>query len=290
MNLNITYSRLERLFETRRKDASYKPVLRDCRMYKDDDGSFLIKYLAAFYVQDPATRGYARKQQEYNLARVTPDDELVFLLDDEKLDQTTSNKLGTLLGHYDRVRADKKGYRNYAQYWRVHVYADGGTKQNNWPYFPGMRFRREGGNHLLVNPMPDVVTRVQNSAVQAAKSELGDLRKLIQVMTRMGAMDKYCEREVVSKLRSGKFDEMGLVAIERVNYADPNVIDAESVVAYGTTEATWGPSYVYQNGRYASVPEEERRKVFLKRAVQAGLDRLRSLYYAKTGGYVKHVQ
>lgn len=262
----FTYQHCEQEFAKRRKGSNSKAVLRNCTLTKQGD-DFIITMTEW-------------RNQKSTLAIVRPDN-VITLMYDKRIDMTVCNRLQAVCGLW--VRLNKRRFGAYKQPVRVHKY---NTWSDSMPYFVGMQID-VNSKPFVINPQPDVRTIVDRSAINLAKKEFEQIRKLSKVMLRMNAFDDLFSANVYARLDGTKFK--GVKPLSQVNAQEPTMDDVMAVVAAGKDVAMVPDSYVYDPNirQYTHRPVAEVRRRYLESCVENGLRLLRRQFYEASNAYVQ---
>ena len=279
---SFTYSRLKKALASVAPRKT-KRILLNTYVSAEGD-NMLITFQEQYWHRDKPDDDWQKKRREYRLATVSPDNVLTFEIPSQLMgSQSINNRIKELIGW--TVANNKRDYSRHAQ--TVRVYNKPSWTDSD-PFFGDSKWDLYTGQWL--NRKPDLITVVKNEAIAQVKAEFGPLRKFMLVSKRMGAFNEYANHALATYNWAAQMLKSGKVkAITDVNYKDPDFEDALAVLVVGMTRTSRPNSHALDKatGRYLPVPEDERREVFLKRAIEAGMQKLRERYYTTNDGYDK---
>lgn len=292
MGMNYSLAAIE--FGKRRKGRAVRSWKDDTTIEVGENSELVFMYHSFSYGRNPAGGWSKTKNPGIPIAIITPNNVLTLLFSFNGNNVTVQNRLSELLNC--QVYSDMSGHRNKESSIRISKrlmkhYGEAAEwagervgAVGNIPYKAGIQFRMDGAGSPveLLNPPEDRSIRVKRESITAASRQTAQLRKLVHVMTRIGAFDDLVKLKLSYALSPVKVDRSSL---SDVNLAAPVGDDAHLVFFLGLKKIDNAPVHRYVNNAFVRLTEEERIAHLRQRASKAGMELLRKHLYKATDGY-----
>lgn len=276
----FTYLQAKAQWDSRRKHALHKTIMRDTRMTLDGE-VFKFEYLNYTYTYDQKTSKYTRVPQPFLLATLTPDNLLTFCAPIDKMHMSAQKRLSSLLGA--RIYSDATHYRNYKS--RLRVWASWlnlPTKERTMPYHQGQQWQQQGlGVPKCLNPVADEKIVVAKEAIADTKDRTATIRKLTTSMALIGAFDGLIHSHMEHSFFKHKVKSASTIDID-----DPLADDAEAVFALGLSRMNRLSTHTWSGGVYSKLDTDQIIAEYRRRAVTRGMAVLRKSIYEEQDAFV----
>lgn len=300
MGAPLTYEFVEKLFASRRKNTDVKKYKTDTHIFKQDDGTFMFKFMTRQWKRDKDGNGEYVFDSYHDMLSITPDNVVTLLMRESGFwpsmqHMTLRNRMAQLTGF--SIYSDTSHHKNKGTAIRVrgirYDYTHGWTSQDwcsagkSLPYVVGTQFKtinygKNGGKVDCLNPPKDYKNLVKQEAIQQVKAETAVIRKLAMVMARIDF-----DEEIQARANSSWVQRKPCKALHEVDYKNPTGEDALAVL-YAGLYMTNRPDRSYYDDvqkKWVDRSIEEVVQGLRTRILENGMKALRKHIYNTTDGY-----
>lgn len=300
MGAPLTYEYVEKLFASRRKNTSVKKYKTDTHIFKQDDGSFMFKFVTRQWERDKDGKAGYKFDAYHDMLSITPDNVVTLLMRESGFwpsmqHMTLRNRMAQLTGFV--IYSDTAHHKNKGTAVRIegrrYDYKHGWTSQDwcaagkSLPYVAGTQFKtlsngKNGGFVECLNPPKDYKNLVKQEAIQQVKAETAVIRKLAMVMARIDFDD-----EIQARANSSWVKRKPCKALHEVDYKNPTGEDALAVLYAGLyiTQRPDRSHYDRTLQKWVDRPMEEVVQGLRTRILENGMKALRKHIYNTTDSY-----
>jgi hypothetical protein len=300
MGAPLTYDYVEKLFASRRKNTDVKKFKQDTHIFKQDDGTFMFKFVERCWQRDKDGKAGYEFKAYHDLLSITPDNVVTLLMRGDgfwpsmqhitlrnRMAQLTGFVIYSDTGHHKNkgtaIRIEGRRY-DYTHGWTAQDWCAGGK---SLPYAVGTQFKtlsngRNGGFVECLNPPKDYKNLVKQEAVQQVKADTAIIRKLAMVMARIDF-----DAEIQARANSSWVQRKPTKALHEVDYKNPTGEDAMAVLYAGLymTQRPDKSYYDHVQKKWVDRPMDEVIQALRTRIVENGMKTLRKHIYNTTDGY-----